>query len=286
MADEKPGAPNEEPKHLFETFRTRALASVPALSMLTFVIVAVKVFRASGMETSTTVAIVSTADVIALLKGVVLTLLPGFLAAVVAASIWFWAGALPEQADKEGSKRAILNGDFALSWALVVVGFFTISWPIFLAFFLPMLFCTALLAGRWFGTLTAKPSHRMRISLRAFAATSAALSIGFLTLSPTVWLPLRAVHVLPGRTIELNGHPLPGQFGAYVLTQDDKGASLLLERERAVVEVGPHVVADDPPICIPPPSSARRWFLRASQIIGIEKDRGSPYPVCPNSSTA
>ncbi len=81
MADEKPGAPNEEPKHLFETFRTRALASVPALSILTFVIVAVKVFRASGMETSTTVAIVSTADVIALLKGVVLTLLPGFLAA-------------------------------------------------------------------------------------------------------------------------------------------------------------------------------------------------------------
>jgi len=72
----------------FDTLRGAILSSIPALSALVFVVVAVKVFRASYMETTTTVSIVSNADPFQLLKGVILTLLPGFLAALVAAAVW------------------------------------------------------------------------------------------------------------------------------------------------------------------------------------------------------
>ena len=55
-------------KSFFDTLRGAVLSSVPALTALVFVVVAVKVFRASMMETTTTVAIVTNADLFALLK--------------------------------------------------------------------------------------------------------------------------------------------------------------------------------------------------------------------------
>ena len=61
----------------FDSIRGAIFTSIPALAALVFVVVAVKVFRASRMETTTTVAIVSNADDFQLLKGIVLTLLPG-----------------------------------------------------------------------------------------------------------------------------------------------------------------------------------------------------------------
>src|SRR5262249_14997601 len=99
-------SPDPEIKSFFDTLRGALFASIPALSVLVFIVVAVKVFRASRMETTTTVAIVSTADVVALLKGVILTLLPGFLAALTAAAIWWWAGVIPEHAEGADPRRA------------------------------------------------------------------------------------------------------------------------------------------------------------------------------------
>src|ERR1700682_5180372 len=78
--------------NVLKTLQGTVWSSIPALSVLVFFAVTVKVFRAARMETTTTVAIVSSADTVALLKGVVLTLLPGFLAGVVAAGIWWWSG--------------------------------------------------------------------------------------------------------------------------------------------------------------------------------------------------
>jgi len=342
-------ADNEQAKSFFETFQHSVLTSVPALSVLTFVLVAVKVFRVSGMEASTTVAIVSMANTVALLKGVVLTLLPGFIAAVIAAAVWRWAESLPVAGGETGMTTAHAAGDLALAWAMVTAGFFTIPWPVFLAFFLPMLVASSPLADQrlssrkrrivrmkrglrilamgtgafsigygvawaavadtssnWFWTillvlflglflLAYRPVNqtldawdgmhwqRARSTLRVFGAGAAALMIGYLALSQTVWLPLRLIEVQPGRAIELNGRTLPERFGAYVLTHDDKGASLLLEAPRAVIQVGPEVIAPNPQICIPEPSPLRRLFLRASQILHLESDPGSPYPVCPQA---
>lgn len=281
----------ERPKSFFDTFRGSVLSSIPALSVVTFVLVAVKVFRASGMETSTTVAIVSTADVVALLKGVVLTLLPGFIAGVIATSIWWWAKSLPtgedikrlsESGEQKQYRKALAAGEFGLAWAMVGVGFFTISWPIFLAFFLPFLSCSVWITGRAFGKWrSAKVEVWLRRLMRIFGAGAATVSIAYLSLAQTVWLPLRLIEVQPGHSLALNGKALPSTFGAYVLSQDKDGASLLLEEPRAVVQVGPDVIKVDPQICIPPPSSARRFFLRTSQIIGLEEDPGSPYQICP-----
>jgi hypothetical protein len=333
----------EQPKSFFDTFRGSVLSTLPALSVVTFLLAAIKVFRASGMETSTTAAIVTTADVVALLKGVVLTLLPGFIAVVIAASIWWWAESL-------SGGSAISEGNLAFAWGMVGMGFFTVPWPIFMAFFIPMLiasvplldqrlrrsegrqavrrrrllrttslglgafslaygaawsimgdtssnaFWTILLVSflaLFFGLIRAVDRTlekwdpnvhvpRVRRTLRLFGAGAAAIMIAFLSLSQTVWLPLRVIEVQNGKTVELrSGEPLQSPFGAYVLSQGKDGASLLLDDPRAVVQVGPGVIGDDPQICIPGPSSARRLFLRASQIFHLDQDVGSPYQICP-----
>ena len=136
-------------KSFFETLRGGVLTSIPALSALVFVVVAVKSIRASGMEATTTVAVVSTADPFSLLKGIILTLLPGFLAGLTAASMWWWGGVLPtsdEVNSAHGAARdALLSPQAFLAWAMIVMAFFTISWPIFLALFLPIAYATYVL---------------------------------------------------------------------------------------------------------------------------------------------
>lgn len=179
-------------------------------------------------------------------------------------------------------RAGLLSGEAALAWTLMAMGFFTISWPAFLILFLPMVLCTAWLLGRTLDRWGKPESGRvLRSSLRVFGAVSAIASVAFLTISATVWTPLRLIQVLPGHTVELKGQPLPDRFGAFVLNSGEDGASLLLDSPRAMIQVGAGIIAPDPPICIPPPSSSRRFFLRTSQILGIEADRGSPYEICP-----
>ena len=133
---------SQDDKTFFDTIRTTLLTSVPVLSALIFVVVSVKVFRAALMDTTTTVAIVSTADVVALLKGVILTLLPGFLAALTAAAIWWWAGVLParlDRAHRDAAQRGLFSPQALWAWAMIVTAFFTVWWPIFLVLLVPVL---------------------------------------------------------------------------------------------------------------------------------------------------
>jgi hypothetical protein len=152
----------------FDTLRGTLLTSIPALSALVFVIVAVKVFRSSMMETTTTVAIVSTANAVDLLKGVILTLLPGFLAGLVAISIWWWGGVLPRSYDEPGSsdeiRRALFSPQAAFAWAMVVTAFFTIWWPVFLILLVPVLASTAALGARWARGPAAGEVERRRLA--------------------------------------------------------------------------------------------------------------------------
>lgn len=266
-------------KSFFETLRGGVLSSIPALSALVFVVVAVKVFRTSGMEATTTVAVVSTADVVALLKGVILTLLPGFLAGLTAASMWWWAGVLPKKGEeaRTAAHAALVSPQAFLAWAMIVMAFFTISWPIFLAFFLPIASATFLLLC---GPMTLAAA--LRPTLRAFGLGAAAVSIGFLTLTPSVWLPLRTVTVAPKHTVALQGHQLPTKFAAYVLSRDDRETSLLLADPRAVLQVSSSALEPAMPLCVPPESDSRWLFLRLSQVLGIDPDFHSPYDRCPD----
>jgi hypothetical protein len=120
----------------------------------------------------------------------------------------------------------------------------------------------------------------LRRTLKVFGLAAAAAFIGLLTLSTTVWLPLRAItftHTPPA----LKRGPLPRQIAAYVLSSDDKGASLLLQDPRAVVQVTRNEIANAMPLCAPPESRWRVITTRASQVLGIDSDPHTPYVTCP-----
>jgi hypothetical protein len=278
---------DEPGKTFFDTLRGAVLSSVPVLSALVFVVVAIKVFRASMMETTTTVAIVSTADVVALLKGVILTLLPGFLAGLTAASIWWWAGILPERLGGAGApaaaRRALLSPQAAFAWAMTVTAFFTIWWPIFLLLFLPVLATTVALVRRARARrrqLAQYETLPLRTTLRVFGLIGAATFVGLLTLQPSVWLPLRTI-TFTGTPPTLKGRVLPERVAAYVLDRDEDGANLLLNKPRAVVSVAAARIEANTPFCVPPESRLRFLTLRASQIVHLDSDPHSPYEQCP-----
>lgn len=330
----------------FRTLQSGVLTSFPSVSALIFVIVAVKVFRASMMETTTTVAIVSTADIVVLLKGVILTLLPGFLTALTATAIWWWASVLPARAGgaqpQNAATRALLAPQAGLAWSMTVVAFFTIWWPVFLILLVPMLATTAallpqalgherktaaktragavvlwgvapttavaaLLVTKALGAISwpafiviltpalvlpealvygwLKPGGAgipLRRTLKSFGVAAAAIFIGVLTLSSSVWLPLRLITVTGTPPTLRQNQPLPNRFAAFVLSRDAHGASLLLNSPRAVVQVGANDIAQAMPLCVPPESAWRTVTTRASQVLGLDSDPHTPYPTCPD----
>ena len=213
-------APQPDPvKSFFDTVRGTVLSSVPALLALIFVVVAVKVFRASLMETTTTVAIVSTADVVALLKGVILTLLPGFLAGLTAASIWWWAGVLPEyvggRVERGAARRALLSPQALLAWGLIVMAFFTIWWPVFLILLAPVLSAT----GALFSQSFRRPGARVTLArdkVATLVLVPAALFLALLVAKfvagfswPAFVVGLVPLLVLP-ESLLLGCWPIPG----------------------------------------------------------------------------
>ena len=323
----------------FDTVRGAIVSSIPALTALVFVVVSVKVFRASRMETTTTVAIVSNADPFQLLKGIILTLLPGFLAALAAVAVWWWGGILPQRLDDENAledaRRGLFSPQAVWAWAMMVMAFFTIWWPVFLVLLVPVLATTgalvpvalgasgislrttrivrgvvavaavALLIAALVGAMSwasfvillvplvvlpeavlygLRPHERATLpvsrTLRVFGLVAAAAFIGILTLSPSVWLPLRQITFI-GDPPALKNGPLPQKVAAYVLSSDDKGSSLLLEEPRAVVDVTTAQIERDQPLCVPPESRLRVLTTRASQVLGIDIDPHSPYQTCP-----
>jgi hypothetical protein len=200
-----PGRPAGEVNGFFETLRGAVLTSIPAMSALVFVIVAVKVFRASMMEITTTVAIVSTADVIALLKGVILTLLPGFLAGLTAVSIWWWAAVLPTRFDalssgasgesneltkaREEASRGLFSAQAIFAWAMLVMAFFTIWWPVFLVLLVPALATTAALLVQIVPPLPSGASGVWRLMVAVLLALLVIAAVLVLTLMVGItWL--------------------------------------------------------------------------------------------------
>jgi hypothetical protein len=252
-----------------------------------FVAVAIKVFRASNMETTTTVAVVSSADLVNLLEGVILTLLPGFLAGVVAISIWWWSRDLTDPtlaAQGSGHARQLLRSPrTVVVWVLLAVAFYTITWPLFVIFLIPVGTMTVLLAGQERGRW--HDAGATRTLLRWMRGLSAVLAIGailLIALSPTVWLPLRAIHLQPGtQPVMFDKKQLPARFAAFVLSSNSETTSLLLNSPRGVMVIPTKEIQPNPPLCVPSVSSLRWANLRASQVIHLDHDYGSPYPTCP-----
>lgn len=285
-------AKDERDKTFMGTLGGMVLTSLPVVSAVVFFAVAIKVFRVANMETATTVAVVSQADVVALLKGVVLTLLPGFLAAVVSAAIWWWAGEIPSPAPEGAAKIertrskarwaiSPSNPKFVLVVACLAVAFFTLPWSLLLVFLVPVVAVVVLARlqskGRALDVRWAGPA------LRGSALIVSFWMIGTVAMSPTVWLPVRAVDIEDGYRVELNETVVTGRVSAYVLATSEGRTSLLLHEPRAVITIPTEKTNPYPPLCIFPPSPRRWLFLRASQVLGVDPDFGSPYIRCPDA---
>jgi hypothetical protein len=260
------------------------LTSIPVLSALVFVIVAIKVFRVSGMETTTTVSIISKAETFALFRGVIVTLLPGFLEALTAASIWWWAAVLPRRGEaiQATARSALFSREAAVAWILTVTMFFTIAWPVFLFFFVPVTITTVVLYCTGYHSKAGELIIRMRMILRIVALTVGAVSLGLLTLTSTPWLPLQTITVRSNRSLTLDHQPLPHKFAAYVLSSNDHGSTLLVDHPRAVIEVSRDDIEPAMPLCVPH-ETRRAWKIRASQVVGIDANVKSPYAECPEA---
>jgi hypothetical protein len=134
---------------LQDVVKTAVLSGLPIVAALTFVAVTIKVFRVARMETATTVAIVSSADPVVLLKGVIVSLLPGFLAGMIALGVWQWATAMPAYGFTVQDGRRALSGPRAgLLATLLIIGFFTVPSFAYLLICLPVLaFIGVVLSG-------------------------------------------------------------------------------------------------------------------------------------------
>jgi len=175
-----------------------------------------------------------------------------------------------------------LSIDHLTAWIFAVVGFLTLPWPFIFFLLVPLLAIDVWLLLRWIGKRpNLRWARRSRRALQTICVVVGVINVAFLTLSSTVWLPLRSITILPPHTVELKeGEELPNELGAYILSQDDKRIVLLLDDPRAVIEVDSSFVKPNPPICIPEPAR----LLRPVQVLGWEGDPGSPYPVCPQSN--
>ena len=120
----------------------------------------------------------------------------------------------------------------------------------------------------------------LRGPLKVFALIAAATFIGLLTLQANVWLPLRTI-TFAGTPYKLNGKTLPQSIAAYVLSSDTTKTSLLLAHPRVVIEVETKTLKSAMPLCVPPPSSGRVLTTRASQVLELDPDPGTPYDTCP-----
>jgi hypothetical protein len=269
---------------LLKTLGSGVLTSIPVLSALVFIVVSLKVFRVSGMETTTTVAIVSKADTFALLRGVIVTILPGFLEALTAVTLWAWGAALPSRAQnvQADARAALYSPEAAAAWIMTVIMFFTIAWPVFLLFFAPVALTTFALSRAIRHPEAVPWVLRLRKTLLVVALCVGTVSLGLLTLASNPWLPLQKITVAPNHILTLNNRQLPGTFAAYVLNHDSQTVTLLLDQPRAVIEVTRGEITPDMPFCVP--HETGRWFkIRATQVLGIDADVPSPYEVCPRS---
>ena len=271
---------------VIRTFGIEFWTAIPIVSAIAFIAAALKVFRAAGMETSTTVAILSSTDDIELLKGVLVGLLPGFFTGLLALAIWDWSRHLPADGFPRESLRESLAGRRAVAVAiLLAIGYFTISLlPYALIFLVTLSLYLAVLTRLWTTSEQGSPLLRWRAIVVVTSLFTAVASVLVLAVATDVWLPLRDVKIVNGNSITIGTVVVRHQVAAYVLESDDKTTTLLLNSPRAVVTVDTEILEKNPAICIPERHGGRSVLQRPSQWIGPDGQFESPYETCPATS--
>ena len=277
------GTPREDT--VWRALGSALWTAIPVASTVAFVAAALKVFRAAGMETSTTVAILSSADDIQLLKGVLVTLLPGFFTGLLALAIWEWARDLPSTEYTPTTLRNSLVGPRPIAvLILLIIGYFTISVIVWVWIFLAALSLYCAVLSRLFKPSPQKALPHWRTVVVALSSVASVTAVLVLALSSEVWLPLRDVRVVQGHSIVVGTVVVRRHVAAYVLSSDAKTTTLLLDSPRAVVTINTDVIEKNPQICIPTRRGSRTILQRPSQWLGPDGDFVPPYEVCPQTS--
>ena len=252
-----------------EQLQTWIRSNLGTISVLSFLLVALKVFRVSDMETSTALAVITTADTGAVIRGVLISLLPAFVAVLIASYAW-WRS----QAAIKG--RAFPLRDW-VAWLLFALSLFivaTVAFVVLLALFLLML--------QLIRTYGRGGAERRFGALQAASFLSAALALYFMgtfALERTsLWVPEERVAFSPkdlaGQVFPPGAYPNRNSssttFIGYVLREGSETTPMLVESERGAVRVFIKVPGKpvSRTVCLADPPSSSWFYRRPIQVLG------------------
>jgi hypothetical protein len=255
-----------------EQLQTWIRSNLGTISVLSFLLVAIKVFRVSDMETSTALAVITTADTGAVIRGVLISLLPAFLAVLIASYAW-WRSQATIKGTAFPLRRWVAWLLFALSLFIVA----TVAFVILLGLFLVMLQLIRAYGARRNGS----PRRRFT-ALQAVSFLSGALALYFMgtfALERTsLWVPEERVTfsskdlaeqvfppgAYPNRTVGST------TFIGYVLREGETTTPMLVESERGAVRVFIRVPGKPVSrrVCLADPPSSAWLYRRPIQVLG------------------
>jgi uncharacterized membrane protein YidH (DUF202 family) len=277
VAAKEPRATTRSAKKADETtagqgFQKWILTNLASISVLSFLVVAIKIFRVSDMETSTALAVVTTADTASVIRGVVISLLPAFLATLIATLAW-WR-----------SQAAIEGATFPLprwaAWLLFALSLFVVATVAFVV--LLVLFGVLLWLARSYTARRDGGSRRPLTGLRLVSFLSAALAlyfIGTFVLERTsLWVPEEKVRFaaedLASQAFPPLAYPHEDTSSltlvGYVLKQGDGVTTMLTESNRGAVRVFIRVPGTPlkRTVCLSDPPSNSWFYRRPIQVLG------------------
>jgi hypothetical protein len=265
-------APGSDEVTTGEQLQSWIRSNLGTISVLSFLLVAIKVFRVSDMETSTALAVITTADTGAVVRGVLISLLPAFLAVLIASYAW-WRSQATIRGTAFPLRRWVAWLLFALSMFIVA----TVAFVVLLALFLVMIQLI-----RTYGPRRNGVNRRRFTALQAVSFVSAALALYFMgtfALERTsLWVPEERVTFAAK---DLAGHVFPPgayphrnvastSFIGYVLREGDPTTPMLVESERGAVRIFIRVpgTPTSRTVCLADPPSSSWFYRRPIQVLG------------------
>jgi hypothetical protein len=253
-------------------FQSWILTNLATLSVLSFLLVAIKVFRISDMETSTALAVVTSADTASVIRGVLIALLPAFLAALIATFLLWRSRAMIHQAAFPIPRW--------VAWVLFALSLFIVATVAFAG--LLVLFLVMLGLIRWYLRRREDRPRGAMPGLRLVSLVSFGLALYFMATfaleRTSLWVPEEKVRFaaadLTTQTFPRLAYPREDTrsvtFVGYVIKAEEGSTVMLTESKPGAVRVLVRIPAVPlrRVICLPDPPSNAWIYRRPIQVLG------------------
>lgn len=268
---EVPSPPDAETGGPSPTFQKWLFTNFATISVLSFLLVAIKVFRVSDMETSTALAVITSADTASVIRGVLMSLLPAFVAALIA-SFLYWRSESLIRAQAFPIPRWV-------AWTLLALALFIVATLAFI------LLAALFLATLWLVRRYVTPSEGNRprsLWLQAVRWASFVFAVYFAVTfaleRTSLWVPEERVRFaaadLARQAFPQLAYPRErtdsNTFIGYVLKQGDGATVLLTESKPGAVRVFVRIPANPVrrSVCLADPPSNAWYYRRPIQVLG------------------